>query len=59
MVLRESKSMFPDYKSPGPTDSCRGGRTMRALYDDMTPADIANNEDADLALRELEACSGL
>jgi hypothetical protein len=25
----------------------------------MTPADIANNEEADLALREVEACSRL
>ena len=32
---------------------------MRALHDHMTPADIANNEEADLALREAEACSGL
>jgi hypothetical protein len=32
---------------------------MRALHDHMTTADIANNEEADLALREAEACSGL
>ena len=59
MVLRESKSMFPEYKPPGPTDRHRGGRTMRALHDHMTPADIANNEETDLALQEVEACSGL
>jgi hypothetical protein len=59
MVLRESKSIFPDYKSLGLTDRHRGGSTMRALHDDMTPTDIANNEEADLALRELEARSGL
>jgi hypothetical protein len=58
-VLRESKSMFPEYKPPGPTDRRRGGRTMRALHDHMTPADIANNEEADLALREAEAHSRL
>jgi hypothetical protein len=32
---------------------------MRALHDHMTPADIANNEEADLALWEAEARSGL
>jgi hypothetical protein len=32
---------------------------MRALHDHMTPADIANNEEVDLALREAKACSGL
>ena len=32
---------------------------MRALHDHMTPVDIANNEEADLALREAEACSRL
>ena len=32
---------------------------MRALHDHMTPADIANNEEVDLALREAEACFGL
>jgi len=58
-VLRESKSMFPEYKPPGLTDGRRGGRTMRALHDHMTPADIANNEETDLALQEVEACSGL
>ena len=50
MVLRESKNMFPEYKPPGPTDRCRGGRTMRALHDHMTLANIANNEEAGLAL---------
>ena len=30
---------------------------MRALHDHMTPTDIANNEEADLALREAEAHS--
>ena len=51
--------MFPEYKPSSPTDRCRGGRTMRALHDHMTPADIANNEEADLALREVEAHSRL
>ena len=32
---------------------------MRALHDHMTPVDIANNEKANLALREVEACSRL
>ena len=32
---------------------------MRALHDHMTPANITNNEEAGLALREAEACSGL
>jgi hypothetical protein len=32
---------------------------MRALHDHMTPADIANNEEADLALREAKARSRL
>jgi len=58
-VLKESKSMFPDYKPPGPTNRHRGGHTMRALHDHMTLADIAKNEEADLALREVEARSGL
>ena len=49
-VLRESKSMFLEYKPPGLTDRRRGGHTMRAPHDHMTPADIANNEEADLAL---------
>jgi hypothetical protein len=49
-VLRESKSMLPEYKPPDSTDKRRGGRTMRALHDHMTPADIANNEEANLAL---------
>ena len=53
------KSMFPEYKPPGSTDRCRGGCTMRALHDHMAPTDIANNEEADLALREVEARSGL
>ena len=48
--MRESKSMFPEYKPPGLTNKRRGERTMRALHDHMTPADIANNEEADLAL---------
>jgi len=50
MVLRESKNMFPEYKPPGPTNRRRGGRIMRAQHDHMTQADIANNEEADLAL---------
>ena len=58
-VLRESKSMFLEYKTPGPTDRHRGGSTMRALHDHMTPANIDNNEEANLALREAEARSGL
>jgi hypothetical protein len=32
---------------------------MRALHDHMAPADIADNEEANLALREAEAHSGL
>ena len=32
---------------------------MRALHDHMTPADIANNEEVDLSLREAEARSRL
>ena len=32
---------------------------MRALHDHMTLANIANNEEAGLALREAEARSGL
>ena len=32
---------------------------MRALHDHMMPADIANNEEADLALQEAEAHFGL
>jgi hypothetical protein len=32
---------------------------MRALHDHMTPVDMANNEEANLALRESEAHSGL
>ena len=32
---------------------------MRALHDHMTPGDIANNEETDLALREAEAHFGL
>ena len=51
--------MFPEYKPRGPIDRCKGGRTIRALHDHMTPANIANNEEANLALREIEACSGL
>ena len=53
------KSMFPEYKPPGPTDRHRGGCTLRALHDHMAPIDIANNEEADLALREAEAHFGL
>ena len=51
--------MFPEYKPPGLTDRRRGGHTMRAPHDHMTPADIANNEEDDLALREAEAHFGL
>ena len=51
--------MFSEYKPPGPTNRRRGGRIMRAQHDHMTQADIANNEEVDLALREVEACSGL
>ena len=32
---------------------------MRALHDHMTPANIANNEEANLSWREVEACSRL
>ena len=32
---------------------------MRALHDHMTPANVVNNEEADLALREVEAHSRL
>ena len=49
-VLRESKSIFPKYKPPSPTDRHRGGRGMRALRDRMTPADVDRNEEANLAL---------
>ena len=59
MVLRELKSMFPEYKPPSLIDRCRGGLTMRALHDHMTPANIANNEEANLSWREVEACSRL
>ena len=51
--------MFPEYKPLGLTNRHRGGRTMRALHDHMTLANIANNEEADLALLEAEAHSGL
>ena len=44
MVLRELKSMFPEYKPPDLTDRHRGGRTMRLLHD--------------LVLQEVEAHSG-
>ena len=59
MVMKESKSMFPVYKPPGPTDRSRGFHGLRAVHDQMTTADLASNEEADLALREAKACSGL